>query len=124
MYRFLLLTPLLLAACATPREQCVSAATKDLQTVEFLIAETQANLSRGYAFETDYEIRSSIDVCAGGWDPMRFCTRTYTVPRNRPIAIDPALETKKLNTLKTQQADLKRRAAPAVQACQKQYPAS
>ena len=47
----LILIPLvlLLAGCATPKENCIKSANKDLAVVDRLIAETQANLTRGYA---------------------------------------------------------------------------
>ena len=37
-----------LAACGTPQEQCIGAATRDMQVVNRLIAEVQGNLARGY----------------------------------------------------------------------------
>jgi hypothetical protein len=39
----------LLTACGTPQEQCVARNTRDLRTVDKLIAEVQGNLARGYA---------------------------------------------------------------------------
>ncbi|MBD3765401.1 MAG: hypothetical protein IE927_11935, partial [Rhodobacterales bacterium] len=45
------LTLIALAACGTPREQCIARETRDLRTVDRLIAETEENLRRGYALE-------------------------------------------------------------------------
>ncbi len=42
---------LALTACGTPQEQCIRANTKELRQVDALIAETRANLSRGYAYD-------------------------------------------------------------------------
>ena len=55
----LMILPFLaLAACATPREQCIGQATRDLRVLNSLIAETQGNLARGYAIEEQQEVRT------------------------------------------------------------------
>jgi hypothetical protein len=52
MKRLAFLTLATLTACGTPQEQCISRNTRDLRTVDRLIAESEGNLARGYAFET------------------------------------------------------------------------
>lgn len=44
-----------LAACGTPQERCIASATRDLQVVNDLIAETEGNIARGYGYEK-YEV--------------------------------------------------------------------
>ena len=49
MHRVLPLLLLALAACATPQEACINRATRELRTLDDLIAEQRATLARGYA---------------------------------------------------------------------------
>jgi hypothetical protein len=52
MKRLTFLALAALAACGTPQEQCINRNTRDLRTVDRLIAESEGNLQRGYAYET------------------------------------------------------------------------
>lgn len=124
MYRYFLFAPLLLIACATPRQQCITAATKDLQVINTLIAETEANLSRGYAIETEYRTTTSLNFCAGDLDPFLFCTTSETVPHGRPVAIYPSAERRILQSLVKQRAILTRRSAAEIKICAAKYPAT
>ena len=95
-------------------------ATKDLRTVNALIAETEANLARGYAIDREVETRPRLTFCTGHYHRhvgMSFCTDDYTVYRDRPVAIDPAAERRKLATLREQKARLEAAARPEIAAC-------
>lgn len=103
----------LLTACATPREACLRAATSDLRTVERLISETEANLSRGFAIEREPYTRTGLDFCFGtggyrgyGGFGLNYCRTVETRYRDRPVAIDPAAERRKLADLKRTRARL------------------
>ena len=132
MKRFLPLTLLLLAACGTPQEQCIARNTRDLRTVDKLIAEAEGNLKRGYAIETKTERYRTFEPCLlpGGTGPdgkplpprRAMCpdtdTRTYRVPKS----IDLDLEAKKLKQLKAKRKDLLRTAEPVIAQCKAEYP--
>lgn len=132
MKRLLPLTLLLLAACGTPQEQCIARNTRDLRTVERLIAESEANLKRGYALEKRTERYRTFSPCLlpsppdanGNPQPPRraMCpdteTRTYTVPKS----IDLDLEARKLAQLKDKRRQLLRAAEPVIAQCKAQYP--
>ncbi len=45
------LTCLVVAACGTPQERCISQNTREYRSVSNLLAEVEANLARGYAWE-------------------------------------------------------------------------
>lgn len=94
---------LVLAACATPREQCISQATRDLRVLNSLITETQANLERGYAIEEQQEVRTIRQTCRGeNSDGTTFryrCDETETFTTRRPVAIDLNAEQAKLASL-------------------------
>lgn len=119
----------LLAACATPQERCIQVATKELRTVNALIAEVEGNLARGYAYET-YEITRTVWVVCewlppakdGGEPRPRYCLDEETDTLRRRVAIDPAAERRKLAALKEKQAELSRRAAAEIAACREQFP--
>lgn len=125
------LLPLLaLAACATPREACINDATRDLRQVNAFIAETQANLARGYALETRQEARVVRDICEGTIrredgtvDIIRMpCERTELVDVDRPVPIDLTAERAKLASLLQQQAALERQSQAVIQACVAAHP--
>ncbi|MEJ6477192.1 MAG: hypothetical protein QNL92_00770 [Octadecabacter sp.] len=118
----LLLLPLLaLAACATPREQCVGQATRELRVINSLITETQGNLSRGYALVEQQDVRVLRTMCQGtneDGSTFRFpCEETETFTRNVPVAIDLNVEQAKLRSLQERQAQEQRRAQTATQQC-------
>lgn len=128
MILFLLLP--VLAACSTPRESCLRTATQQLGVVNRLVAETEANLARGYAVEREPYTTTRVDLCVGGsryryggvgWS---YCTVPTTRYRARPVAIDRATEQRKLRELKQTRTRLAREAEPRVDYCNQRYPAS
>jgi hypothetical protein len=129
MKRLVLTAFALLVACGTPQEQCINRGTRDLRTVEKLIAETQGNLDRGYALEEVTRYEDYWDTC---YDQVvvdgevlvkpRMCLkeRAYTV--ERPKAIDLTAEAAKLESLKAKRAQLARAAEPVIAQCKAEYP--
>lgn len=121
MRRTILILPLIIAACATPREQCINDVTRDLRVVSGLVAETQANIQRGYAVAETQEVRSIQSTCTGvNEDGSTFvfpCEETETIDRQVPVAIDLNAEQAKLNSLLERQSILQRNADAAVAQC-------
>jgi hypothetical protein len=123
-----------LAACGTPQEQCIRTATRELRTVDRLLAETRANLARGYSYETEEITRTEWVICDYVQDPAstpgaplpkprpRYCFDDVTDTVRREVAIDPALERRKLAGLEEKRRDLNGKAAAAIRACQTKYP--
>jgi hypothetical protein len=129
MNRMIFLSLVLLAACGTPQEQCINRNTRDLRTVDRLIAETQGNLDRGYAFETVTVYEDEWVYCpqppvAEGQPepPPRLCLDERPVTENRPKAIDLNEEARKLESLKAKRRDLARQAEGIIVQCKAQYP--
>ncbi|NPD14117.1 hypothetical protein HOY34_02755 [Xinfangfangia sp. D13-10-4-6] len=121
-----------LAACGTPQEQCISRNTRDLRTVEKLIAETQGNLDRGYAIDR-YEVtvpdwQPCIRYIPGTKEdptprPVSTTCRTWdTETRTRPRTIDLAQEAKQLAQLKDKQRQHIIRAQSVISQCRAAYP--
>lgn len=130
----LLLIGLTLAACGTPQDRCIQRATKDLRIVNGLIEETEANLARGYAYETFEITRTRWETCYSparvrgpGGKPAtamvpRQCLEDYTDTVRRPVAIDLNVERRKLDSLRQKQRELNRQASAEIDACRRQYP--
>jgi hypothetical protein len=122
----------LLAACGTPQEQCIARSTRDLRVVEKLIAQTQTNLKRGYALEqvtistTVWERCEPVVILdqKGKKRPPapKLCLEDEEQTIDRPVAIDPAAEQRKLDGLLAKRRALLKAAQPVIAACKSQYP--
>ena len=127
MRRALIILPLVaLAACATPREQCIADVTRDARVLSSLIAETEGNLSRGYALEERQEIRTLRRTCRGrNADGSTFtvrCDEKDTVTTTGPVAIDLNAERAKLASLKERFAQSNAASDQAVAQCIAAHP--
>jgi hypothetical protein len=130
MRRLLLPALLLLVACGTPQEQCINRNTRDLRTMQKLVDETQANLTRGYAIE-EYTVWVPVwQICevqpvtdpAQPAPPPRYCFEDEPQTRTRPKAIDLNAERAKLESLLQRRDELARAAQPVIAQCKAQYP--
>ncbi len=116
---FLLLA---LAACgASPREECLALANAELETVERLIDDTEANLLRGYALEPDESREGGFKLCAGGNSPLSFCAEREEPTQTRPVAINPVTERIKLANLESRRTNLAALAARDAAQCEALY---
>jgi hypothetical protein len=129
MKRLTFLALAALVGCGTPQEQCISRNTRDLRTFDRLIAETEGNLARGYAFETitvyeDYWVTCPMPAPAEGQPPPkpRLCLDERPVTERRPKSIDLNEEARKLDSLKTKRKQLARQAEAVIASCKSQYP--
>lgn len=125
-----LLIPLAVAACGTPREQCIYRNTIELRRVSDLLAEVEGNLARGYAWE-EYEIERTrwehCDRIVKGKDGQalvvpEMCLEEYTDTIRRRVAIDPAAEQRKAAGLRAKKAELSKSAGPKIEACKAAHP--
>lgn len=122
MRHVLMIVPLLaLAACATPREQCISNVTRDARVLATLISETQGNLARGYALEQQQELRTVRTLCRGrdaqGNSFSFACNESETINTTVPVAIDLNAERAKLASLQERQAQAQAAADRGVAQC-------
>ena len=118
--------PLFLAACATPLERCESQATRDLRVVDALIAESQATLQRGYAFQTVQNTRPTATFCWGGgqggygdyWSTgYGLCWGNNTYTTREPVAVNLEEERQKLRGLQQKREELEVQARAQLEAC-------
>lgn len=122
MRRALLILPLaVLAACATPREQCIDNVTRDTRVLSSLIAQTEGNLARGYALEERQDIRTITKTCRGRNDDgttfLFSCDDTNTITTTLPVAIDLNAERAKLVSLQERFAQTQAQSNQAVAQC-------
>ena len=121
---------ILLAACGTPQERCINGVTKDQRTLDRLIAESEGNIRRGYAYE---ETTVYVPVWEPCWygppaaegqkpRPPRMCMEEEARTTRKAVAIDLAAEGRKLAGLKAKRNELARASAGAVAQCRAQYP--
>lgn len=126
---------LALVACGTPQEQCIARETRDLRVVNRLIAETEGNLKRGYAFEEVVISRPVWRYCAPPPMPLpvdgspapepakpRLCLDDDEEIVTRPKAIDLGAEQSKLSGLKAKRQQLSAAADRSIAACRRAYP--
>ena len=110
-----------LAACATPRQQCLDTAQRDLVVVDSLIAETRGNqqlrTTRRFCTRHVRDDKGQLRPISG------FCPETRSVTRERPVAIDLGAERRKLDQLMEKRDQLQDRTRAQVASCQARYPA-
>ncbi len=128
MKRLVLPALLLLVACGTPQEQCISRNTRDLRVVDRLITETEGNLKRGYALEqvTVYSsewVRCRPRPTAENPNPApEMCWDEVPETVSKPRAINLADEASKLDGLKAKRRQLAKAADSVVDQCRALHP--
>jgi len=113
---------LFVAACATPLERCISAATKDIRILDRLIAVGERNLERGYAVIHEEYISTNYRPCKDSAGNIRMCEFPTVLTRTVPVSIDLDRAQAVLNSQKTKRQQLVNQAANDVQACKAEYP--
>ena len=123
----LALLPLcLVAACVSPREQCLSDATRELRINEALIAKTSANLQRGYAVDVEQRVSRRPSLCRPGVTTPRFgpfCDEVRVRNVAVPEAINTRVEQETLDQLLARRAQLQAASEARVGQCRRLYPA-
>ena len=91
-------------ACEPPPPPCKPTNTVELRRIDALIVETERNLARGYT--TAPARADGVRVCVGGGGGnvgVSFCSPGNT---SRRVAIDPAVERRKLAGLQEKRGEL------------------
>ncbi|MDB4213815.1 hypothetical protein N9741_02975 [Octadecabacter sp.] len=122
MKKTLILLPLLaIAACSTPREQCISNANSQLRTLDRLINVASGNVQRGFALAEVQDVRVLRTTCQGtneDGSTFRFpCEETETFTRREPVSINIVEERVKLAQLQDQRDAAARDVAARTQQC-------
>jgi hypothetical protein len=122
MKKTLILLPLLaIAACSTPREQCISNANGQLRTLDRLIDVASGNVQRGFALAEVQDVRVLRTTCQGtneDGSTFRFpCEETETFTRREPVSINIVEERVKLAQLQDQRDSAAHDVAAQTQQC-------
>ena len=117
----ILLSLLAIAACSTPREQCISNANGQLRTLDRLIDVASGNVQRGLALAEVQDVRVLRTTCQGtneDGSTFRFpCEETETFIRREPVSINIVEERVKLAQLQDQRDSAARDVAARTQQC-------
>lgn len=117
----ILLSLLAIAACSTPREQCISNANGQLRTLDRLIDVASGNVQRGFALAEVQDVRVLRTTCQGtneDGSTFRFpCEETETFARREPVSINIVEERVKLAQLQDQRDSAARDVAARTQQC-------
>ena len=129
-----IIVPALLALAAldacSPQQLCIDAATRDLRVLTRLIAESEANLRRGYALQDVTLTDTRWVICdpgeratatSPGRPPSR-CLEDFDYTVTRPEGIDLGAEAQKLASMRAKQRQLNRAAGPAIAQCRLEHP--
>lgn len=125
MRKLLLSSLLVLAACATPQERCISAIDREIRMIESLADISRGNLARGYALEERTVLVNTEQICgqtAKGKDII--CEIPVSEQQTVPVAIDLNAERQKLESLLERLEDLRATRNTRVGQCIAQYPAT
>lgn len=114
----------LLAACLSPREQCVANVTRDLTTLRALISETEQNINRGFARKQVTVTQPVFTICAAPNGKTVPCFDTVEQTQPRAEAIDLNAEQRKLDSMRAKERVLNQQAQRDILACQVAHPAS
>lgn len=108
-----------LTACAPPPERCEAQVAAEQRNVSRLLQEVEANLARGYAWESAPRADTGLRFCAGGfrggWGRVGLgvssCYGGAETVRQR-VPIDPAAEMRKRAALQKRLAALSAQGVP------------
>lgn len=118
---FILIPLMAIAACSSPREQCISGANRPVATLDRLIATTQGNIDRGFGLAEVQDVRVLRSTCEGtneDGSTFRFpCEETETFTRQVPVTLNIAEERLKLAQLQESRAEAQRTAEARIQQC-------
>jgi len=125
-----LLALIALTACGTPQERCIRQSTAELRRIDTLLGEVQANLARGYAWQsyettlTRWEVCGTRTVTKGDktYETPRMCLEYHTITSRRAVPIDPVVETRKRDNLLAKKRELTALAQRQIAQCRALYP--
>ncbi len=112
----------LLAACATPYEQCVSFANRDVYQIRQEVRHHRANISRGYAVHRQSVPYTVAKDCVNDEGTTYRCDEVLYHTVETPVAIDVAVEERKLSRLLQDMPGIERDAAQEIRGCKAQFP--
>lgn len=127
MYCFAGLAAVLLSGCATPKQKCISDATRQLRSVESALETAQGNIARGYAVYTQ-RVPYTVGRICYNTHPRTNAVIPYSCPMTQywtqttPVAIDVAEERRKVAEYQQMLPQLRQQANARIRQCHAQFP--
>ena len=114
---------LVLSACQTPLEQCLSQADAPAADLRAQLAERNANLTRGYRLDQRIVTMPEFRLCAvPGSTQTVMCTEWVDTVHTQRTPIDPRVEAEAIALLERQLERAGRQAAQEARTCRATYP--
>ena len=114
----------LIAACATPQEQCINTASNEVRSIRSGISTAQGNIARGYAIHRSQQAYEAPDICYDKNSKSYRCFHTQYRTIETPVSINLAEERRKLANLKKRLPAAMRQMNAGVANCRVLYPES
>ena len=124
---FAALAAAVLSGCATPKQRCISDATRQLRSVESALVTAQGNIARGYAVHTQRVPYTVGRVCYHT-HPRTHAVLPYSCPitqyrtQTTPVAINVAEERRKVAEYQQMLPQLRQQADARIGQCNAQFP--
>lgn len=112
----------LIAACATPQEQCINTAANEVRAIRSGISTAQGNITRGYAIHRQTQSYQVPSVCFDAEKKPYRCFEFDTRTIETPVTINVADEKRKLASLKKRLPTATREMNAGVASCRVQFP--
>jgi hypothetical protein len=112
----------LLAACATPQEQCINTASNAMRTLQGRIATIEGNISRGYAIHKQQQPRNVAGICYDLESVPYACLETEFRIVETPVPVDMADQRRQLADLKRRLPAEQKKARQGIATCRATYP--
>ena len=112
---------LIVSACATPREQCISQVSQNYNVLVSAISNTEQNIFRGYAVHKQSVPYSYPGICYAGAITYS-CPKTGYRTKETPVAVNVNEERRRLATLKGNFSREKTVAENGIAQCQAAHP--
>ena len=110
-----------LAACSTPKEDCLNEALRDLTIVQSLIAESEETIRRGYSLKSETHAVQSLNFCLGTRSHRTgfgFCNHVTPITKKTPVAVNLDEEQAKLRSLKKKEQQLRKESLRQQASCE------
>ncbi len=112
----------ILAACATPQQQCINTASNEVRAITSAISTSKGNISRGYAIHRQTQSYQVPSVCYDNDDKPYRCFDFDTRVVETPVSINVAEERRKLASLQKRLPAATRKMNAGVASCRVQFP--
>jgi hypothetical protein len=114
---------MLLSACSTPLEDCVSNAQRNYNATYQAIQVAEGNVARGYAINSQQVPYQYTGSCYNSYIGSYACQQTGYRTDNTPVAIDVNEERRKIRKYSAALPNIKKQTEAAVEQCRRTYPA-